>query len=211
MSRFLGCVFGLQQSGKTYLARNYFIPRVKRPTFIVDPKGEFSQGKIFQNKEGLLYLMSQDPPGNGVYIFRPPSSRRKVFRDFFQMINSVGEPCTIIADEAQIYSKNTKVVQPLSDIYMIGSQWDISVLVIARRPKEITTDLRSQSQFVISFKQTMPEDVKYLKGYDSQAGNVKNLHYRPGDPENEFFILGYYIPKWMSDLKLHKKYVDIPT
>jgi hypothetical protein len=202
MSDFVLGIFGQRGSGKTYLQMNTILPELERrgeTIFVLDSMNECPAGIAFTRARALYgYVQAGKPNASGVYCLQATS--RQDGQACFDMLVRLGEAAkkrrrrvhaTIIIDEASKYSAASAMageMEGLNRLIHYGRHWGYSIIYNSRRPTEVSTDLRSASDAIISFRQTHKRDVKRMEEFDDQFGpHVDDL----SKEDHEYLVLGY--------------------
>lgn len=101
----------------------------------------------------------------------------------------------IVVEEAEIYIKPQSQSTAFLYLCRYGRHSDVSIIAVARRSAELSTNVKALCDRIISFKQTLPRDLQSLEvlglpdldklelfDYQKENGVVKeNKHYRISD------------------------------
>lgn len=183
-------VLGKKGHGKTTLIKNRLIPRYDKPIFILDSNGEYSQGLIFRDsKDFHLYLIQGKTNPCGVYILRPKYPEDS--ENFFKIAYAIGN-LTLIIDEVDKYCSPHYISPEFRAIINYGRHSAINVIAAARRAARVNSDLLSQSDYLVSFRQTGKNDLDaFRKIYDGIDGVITLNRYKYlifGDGVNDLDI-----------------------
>lgn len=83
----------------------------------------------------------------------------------------------IVLEEASLYTSPHELPDEIAKILRYGRKRGVSMIVIARRPSEISRELTAQSDVLITFRQEEPRDVEYLRARlgDADAERAQHL------------------------------------
>lgn len=73
------------------------------------------------------------------------------------------ENITVVVEEVDLFASSHSMPIPLQRLVSIGRHKEISFIAISRRPHAVHPLIRSQTNRMISFKQTEPRDIDYLR------------------------------------------------
>jgi hypothetical protein len=109
------------------------------------------------------------------FIFRP-SSLDDVKRCLLA-IWLIGR-CTLVIEEVDMYCSAQKPLPALDRLLRYGRHRDISVIAISRRPADVPRLLTAQADEVVTFQQTEPRDLAWIRARSGQEQmqQVQNLH-----------------------------------
>lgn len=82
----------------------------------------------------------------------------------------------IVLEEASLYCDPHSLPDEIARIVRYGRKRQIDLLVIARRPSEVNRELTAQSDVIVTFRQTEPLDIQYLRArMGPEAERARNL------------------------------------
>lgn len=174
--RFIGSVFGMQGAGKTSFVKREIIPFCPRPVFILDTLNEYFDGLIFYSMYALKdHLVRFNMNLQGVHILKVDNDEDA--EAFFRLFTLVKEPCTIVIEESDKFmgSAHYDINEDIKNVINYGRHWGQNLIFIARRPARLNKDVTSQSNFIVSFKQTESRDVNSLRQSFDDAEKLPNL------------------------------------
>lgn len=172
MNNFIITILGKKGSGKTHLAKN-IIALCPLPVFIIDSLHEYSQGVIYNNIKDLIYDYVNKLNKSNVYILRPVSDID--IDTMFKCVYKINNTLTLVCEEADMYCNPYKIDEYFSNIIKYGRHYNHNIIAISRRPAEINRLLTSQSDCIITFRQTEARDLQYLKQITQDADKAVNL------------------------------------
>ncbi|MCC7332647.1 MAG: DUF87 domain-containing protein [Flavobacteriales bacterium] len=155
MNREIKLIFGKTGSGKSYFVKNKILPLFSR-LVIIDPQLEY-EGLIFTDYSDLANFHLENSPESFRYVCRFNSDLDIDF--LFRWCYAVGNLCLVVEEAEQYISPYAK---SSNFLYLVryGRHKSISIIGIARRLSELSTDFKAQVNEIISFKQTLPLDLK---------------------------------------------------
>lgn len=155
MKREIKLIFGKTGSGKSFLVKNKILPLFTR-LVIVDPQQEY-EGLVFFSFEDLSTYHLENSPETFRYVARFSSDLDIEY--LFKWCYVIGNLCLVVEEAEQYISPYAK---SNSFLYLVryGRHKSISIIGIARRLSELSTDFKAQVNEIISFKQTLPLDLK---------------------------------------------------
>lgn len=172
MKNFICVVFGRKGSGKTTLLRraNTHLDRV----IVLDPLCEYSSGVVIGDSASLASYLRENHDKKFRVIFRADSDEE--YEQAFLCASNM-YTCTIIVEEIDMYCSPYDIVAPLNQIIRYGRHKQISILGASRRAAEVSRHLTAQADCIVSFLQTEPRDIQYMKSKLSteQTEELKNL------------------------------------
>jgi len=161
-------ILGRKGSGKTYLAR-YLCQSAKR-LVVYDPRGNFSKcGLVVDNKNDFIRYLEQQQNKNFRIIYQPKfllGQDRSVSEEHFNFVGRcIGRLKNIlfVIDEVHLFSNQKENGNMLKDFIVMGRQVGISIISTTIRYTNVTTDMRNNSDVLISFQCQEPSDVDYLR------------------------------------------------
>jgi DNA helicase HerA-like ATPase len=82
----------------------------------------------------------------------------------------------IVIEEASLYCDPHTLPDEIARLIRYGRKRGIHIIFIARRPSEINRELTAQSKLIVTFRQTEPIDIQYLKArMGAEAESVPHL------------------------------------
>lgn len=156
-------ILGRKGSGKTTLAMQ--IVKEHSRVVALDTMGQYQATKgdlAVTFNDGLALLVKTD--------------ERKTFRisirldetdDYLDILNVCYHVpnSLLVIEEASFFCSPFVLPTELSRLIRYGRHRDISMIFISRRPSELHRDVTAQSDVVVSFAQSEPRDIAYLKAY----------------------------------------------
>lgn len=171
---FIACAFGMKRSGKSYALGKLaqLFPR----RILVDFTGEYV-GKV----DGAHYATSIGETVDELQKCRKAGTRWAIVstmrpEDAIELCgvlapvgkkpeSSFSYACggvVVECGEIQLIAPNYTLEQPVQNIIAMGRHFRVSILGAARRPREVSRFLTSQSDAILAFRQHEPRDTKYL-------------------------------------------------
>lgn len=153
-------IVGLQGSGKTYLAKNYFLKRVKQH-LVIDPNNEYDlftryipkfADDLDKLKEELKLVTKRLILPNVLWIEK--KNKKKVKKPLH----------LVVMDEADLYMPSRKPMIPqLRYLYVECRHMQLDLIAITRRLTDINAYPVEVSDYLIIFKQAGYNDLKRLR------------------------------------------------
>jgi DNA helicase HerA-like ATPase len=182
-------VLGTRGCGKSYLSRkiNKLWPR----RIIIDPVGEFKEGKIFTDfnlfSAELIKLKKENAKEFELIIQFDPD---KI--DHEATFNAVLKLCfhyknlQVYIDEIQMFSSPHYLPHYLKQILFIGRHHGISLICVTQRPGQLNKNILSQSTHIFAGQLHEKNDLNYIGNFlGVDAEKLINL------PKREFI---YFSP-----------------
>lgn len=200
MQNFIITVFGQKGSGKSEITKNHIIPYCPTPIFIYDRLSEYKDGVIYTDLDIFVEDLIEEKNESGVYIIRPDSDDME--EAFLKMVRLYHRPCTLVVEEADMLCTTARINEDIEYFIKYGRHFDINLVFISRRPAEINRLMTSQSDFIITFRQTEGRDIDYLKKLSDVGEKAKNL-----DKSKYQFLIIHpdLVPKEFEKLKVLKE------
>jgi hypothetical protein len=190
-NRRIDLILGKTGSGKSSFVKKELIPYRKR-LVIIDALSEYENGVIFYNIDNFIEYIIENKVNHFEefkYIcrFTDDQEIELLFQVVFELSN-----LTLLVEECEIYvSPNAKSSNFLK-IVRYGRHKNISVIGVARRSTELSLTFRSQTDSIISFKQTDTNDLKKMEelglygldkltDYKYPEKHKKDIHYKRVD------------------------------
>lgn len=156
MKREIKLVFGKTGSGKSYFVKNELLKNYSR-IVIVDPQFEYEEGLVFTSIQDLSTFYLEHRPEKFTFIARFKSDRD--IELLFRWCYIIGNLVLVVEEAEQYISPYTKSSNFLK-LVRYGRHKAVSIIGVARRLSELSTDFKSQVNTIYSFKQTLPLDLK---------------------------------------------------
>lgn len=164
----LTVVIGRKHCGKTTLARQLIAGSRRR--ILIDPLREFREGVIVEDYRALVaYLERQRHAPFYSVILRTLEPREELAAIGLTVH---GDPnaallpgVTLLIDEADRLCNPSSLPPELFRLANYGRHFQVSAILIARRPKRIHHDLTSQADHIYIGPTFEPADVDYLEEY----------------------------------------------
>lgn len=176
--RTIKLIFGKTGQGKSYLAQQ-LIKEEKR-VVIIDPLFEYENGFIFYNFSDLIDYYSEHEPETFKFICR---FKTDLEIDYLFRFCEVAKNLTLVLEEAEIYISPQARSSNFLRLVRYGRHQAISIIGIARRTAELSSDLKAQVNTIYSFCQTLPRDIQIME--DLGFNDVENL------PPHKYLSLDY--------------------
>ena len=183
-------ILGKRGFGKSYFTK-YLLEQLskskKQAILITDINDEYSfrKGKtfVFYDLESFENHFDNEglEPGS-FYVFK--SRNLEEYYELFEIVNE-SEDILLVLEEANITSTAYYLHPALKELVALGRHNNLNYIAIARRPTEINNDLMSQSNFIVTTRQVIDNDLKTLQKFSSgfEFDNLRNLEI------GEYFII----------------------
>jgi len=158
-NRELTIILGKTGCGKTTLAKEK--SKGYSRCVIIDPKYDF-EGLIFYDSESLITYHKENLPKKFIYVCRffEDNEVDNVFR-FCQIVGDI----LLIVYEAELYISAYSKSAMFNQLVLGGRHENISIIAISHRTTGLSNEMKSVVKKIISFKQTLPIDLKTMEQY----------------------------------------------
>ena len=169
------CIFGLQQSGKSYLARRILASEPAH--FVYDPLHEH----VGCNRYLARYRQ---------YI---PEAIAELDLLVRRVVIGSGKVRLFVVDEANRYCPNRRPLpDSIGELNDFQAHYDIGFGVIARRPVQLHTDLVELAHYLFVFSLRGKNDLAYLDclaaGLADAVAGLEKYHFVVVDPQRRFTV-----------------------
>lgn len=151
-------IFGKTGQGKSYLA-NQLIKNEKR-VIIIDPLFEYENGFIFDDFESLVEYYQEHKPETFRFICR---FKTDLEIEYLFKFCEVAKNLVLVLEEAEIYISPQARSSNFLRLVRYGRHYAISIIGIARRTAELSSDLKAQVNTIYSFCQSLPRDIQIME------------------------------------------------
>ena len=171
MHNFIIGIMGKKGSGKTELTKKalHNFPRV----IILDILHEY-EGVIFNDVDVLINFIKEYHEMQYIAVYRPLSDEKA--DKFFKLLNII-EDFVLILEEADNWCDSKNIQPDLHKFLKYGRHGNRNVIWITRCPYEINRYLTRESDLIISFLQSEPRDLEYMKKYTTFNKEISKLKY----------------------------------
>lgn len=195
--RIFGIVCGMSGKGKTHFITEYLIPELlkrQKPVIALDLMDEYP-GTPLQGFSGLVeHIRKNDNRlDSGLYAVKTKTSMDTI--NTLRLIRAAEQPVSVIIEEAHILFSDTDIKKQLKntlqEITLYGRHYEIDTILSSQRPNLLSTTMRSQAQFFVSFRQEERADLEYLAVRSPLAAEkiatlAKKEFFTFGDPPDGF-------------------------
>ena len=161
-------IFGQKGSGKSYLVKKKFLKGLKN-YIVYDRQKEYNLDIIYSIPEMTERIL------NNNYPFSVAFGNETDIENSFKLISEI-ENITIVIDEFHLYMNNSKKVSTLFQNVFLQKHKNQSYILISQRIASIHSNIFSQADYIITFKQILLKDLQTLEKYDIDIERVKNLN-----------------------------------
>ncbi len=170
-------IFGRTGSGKTFFAKNYLLPHYDRYVFwdIKKENTDMLHDVIITNPKDLKKalenpILSARP---SKILYQPTKPTDADFNDICEIIfNSKNN--ALYVDEAALISTPSKILYYHKVIVTQGRSYDVGIINVSQRPRDIHNTLISESEHLFVFALSLETDVIKLR---QQMGNAADEIY----------------------------------
>jgi DNA helicase HerA-like ATPase len=162
-------IMGKQGSGKTTLAKRVI---EKYPRIVVfDPLHEYENGDVITTLDEFAERMKENPKEFYLvlrFLGTDVKTSELMFEYASRIIWNVGD-IMLVLEEAEIFLDSSDKNSFINYLISFGRHKGVSLVGIGRRPVELAIRLRSQFTSIVTFRQSEPNDLRYLEmlGFDS--------------------------------------------
>jgi hypothetical protein len=201
-------IVGLQGSGKTYLAQNYFLKNMKQH-LVIDPNNEYEGfnryiPKYADDYEKLiqeLKLAVKRLIKPNVRWIEKEKNRKKVKKPLH----------LVVFDEADLYMPSKKnLPAPVRYLYVECRHMQLDLIAITRRLTDLNAYPVEVSDYLILFKQTGYNDLKRLReiaGKEAEKLMKEKVDY---SKHNFIFLDRDRVPKLINSMNELKEVLPYP-
>lgn len=171
-------IFGKKGTGKSYLVKNKIIKRFKR-IVIFDTQNEYDLAEseflgnnaICNNVNDFIFILK--------YLY--DEEKFKIICKFqeideitiaLNLIYELGK-ISVVIEEGHLLENRKKDI--LYKIYTTGRHKNINLISTSQRFASVSRELTSQSDIIISFRQTEKIDLNVIKFYTDEWESIKEL------------------------------------
>jgi hypothetical protein len=154
-------VFGRKGSGKTTLVQRY-LAKVRR--FVVaDSLAEYTVGTVYHDLRDFARAAKRAGAGKLQAVVRIGDD--EAFDTLSAMVRVIGEvaPVLYVIEEADIQCSPQYIPDSMDRLVRYGRHWRVSLLVVSRRPAEISRHLTAQADTIVAFQTFEPRDLDFFR------------------------------------------------
>lgn len=185
MQRKVILILGKVGSGKSTLAKR--IIRGYSRVIVFDTLEEYHNGIVLHSFDEFLRFFREETPQDFFCVLRFRGySKDDTLRQYeyaARCVEVIGN-CLLVLEECERFINSYDQDGSLNDLISFGRHQQVSILAIGRRPTEIPIDMRAAFTSVISFRQTEPNDLRYLESWEFDSQVLYNL------PQFQYAIAG---------------------
>lgn len=165
-------IFGKKGFGKTHYVKG-LLHKFDRK-IIFDKNNEYFGGIIFTDYEKFNEFyqkyLKNDKKYTVILKFMTYEDYEKLFNNIMNIKN-----VTLVIDEANFYFPPTSTPIEVKNLIAISRHARIDIVYISRRVYEVSPMLRSQTDELVTFRQTEKRDLELLHSYGFNANEVRKL------------------------------------
>lgn len=205
----LGVVLGIKHHGKSTFIKDYLIPKLreKKPVVVLDPTGEFAaKFPELASDTWEQFIENLSAAGGfqkGVHVLKWKSNQAAI--NLIKFIRAIEPPVSLILDECHMLFDNsiiyTAVKNELTEVCFMGSHYGLDTILCTHRAYNLSINARSQSDFIVSFRQKEHADLEYLRKKGDAPADVKEKV--AGLDKHQFFSIGEQ-PEGFTEIKINK-------
>jgi DNA helicase HerA-like ATPase len=206
MNRIYGIVCGMSGMGKSYLVKNYLIPKLadKKPVIILDILGEYDGDFVHENFADFFnHIKKHGKLFTAVHVIRWKSDTDAI--NTIQLIRSLEKPISFVVEEGHVLFTDSdlkkSVKKSLKEITMFGRHHGIDTILCTQRPSNLTADVRSQAQFTIFFRLNDRADLDYARQKGGKGDHIEKTVAKL--EKRQYYVTGRK-PKGYSKLKINQ-------
>lgn len=203
--RIFGVINGMADQGKSYLIKKYMLPKLvkERPVLALDVIGEYPGEQYQDFEEFFQYVKKTGGIEKKIHAIKWTTQETAI--NLIRFVREMEVPVCLILEEAHILFNNSDIKKgikkALPEICFLGAHFGFTVFLCTQRPKSLPTDVRSQCDFIVSFKQTEAADLEYLRKKGGAPEDAKEIIANLN--QKQFFTIGEQ-PKGFNELKTNK-------
>jgi Helicase HerA, central domain len=170
-------IFGKTGYGKTYFVRQLLVGEVPSSlglerVIILDMNHEY-QGIEARDFSEVVDIVNRDGGFRIVTRFFLTEDQLALNIDYiFRLAWEIG-PVTIVCEEAYIVLEHAR--EPLMRLIQQGRHAAVSLVFISPRMVDLTTSMRAQANYIITFRQSLENDLIRLRQLGFEPESVKRL------------------------------------
>jgi hypothetical protein len=172
-------IFGKKGSGKSTLVRE-ILGEWDR-VLVFDTMGEYGElagAELYDTRDEAIRAIEQHAQDRTfVLVFRliDDQDAMDVLRVAYELPNIL-----LVLEETSFYCSPSQMPDEIKMFVRYGRHREQSQIYVARRPSEVHRDLTAQSDLIITFTQTEPRDLEYLRAVmgDEALGASRLPKYR---------------------------------
>lgn len=208
----LGVVLGIKNFGKSYFVKKYLIPKFKKkkPVVVLDLTGEYKAefpGKNYRDFPEF-YECCKNAGGivQGVHtVAWTRTGKNGTAVRLIKFIRKMEVPVTLVLEEAHVLFNtsmiNRNVKESLNEVCFLGAHYGIDTILCAQRAASLSTNVRSQADFFVTFKQKEAADLNYLR--QKQEAPPETAETVAKLQKKQFFSIGT-APDGFNEIKINQ-------
>lgn len=168
-------LFGQKGAGKSTWLEEIALKAKKRLLILDTLCKDYTSGDIITDYTTLLQRVAPvADEGSFRLIVRIPGFERDVLRLFAfdnEQRRALMTKCTLVVEEVSWFCDTHTIDPSIQSILQYGRHSQINLVTVARWPFEINRNLTRAADFVASFRQTEPNDLKYFRSINEEQAN----------------------------------------
>lgn len=213
MQASIGIILGQRGAGKSRMLFKSLVPLCNYPTLILDTLGgDVLMGVHFDNMPELTEYFLSGNNFSGIYVLNSESAEdsESFFRTVWNLGRSGYGPLWIVVDEVDQFCTSHTVDPYLDKIIRYGRRYGLNCLFASRRVGEINKGVRSQSDFLLSFRQIEPGDVKAVSERTVQGADMlPSLGLWRNTGKHSEFIIAGELPRCFHPVKENVSFIPL--
>lgn len=161
MKRDITIVLGKTGFGKSLFSK--LMTKNSKRFLVFDPLGSYENVTWLRPSD--LYELYDNNDGQLGKKFRLGIFEFEALETFGLMAFVTGDNILLIEEASQVFPKGCALPDWTNKLTFMGRHQSCSLLITAQRASSIPIDLRSQANRVVSFRQSEPNDLKWLSEF----------------------------------------------
>ncbi|WP_287101602.1 DUF87 domain-containing protein [Hydrotalea sp. AMD] len=163
-------IFGQTGTGKSQFTKRK-IKEAKR-VLVIDPQDEYCGIQHFDSIDEIKEHIEKNPK-----VFRIGVSDLRLFDECCDLIACCPSSLLVVEESQRVIPPTGRPPESFEDLIYRGRHSGTSILLVAQRPTTVNIAVRSQWNYLISFRQTERRDIGWIEdvtGYEIEE-EIRNL------------------------------------